>query len=332
MDGLALAAEIRKRRDAHRLALMLFTSLGRREMDVDHIGFAAHLTKPIKPSQLFDALVGVFVDEVRVIERASTARPPTDPDLARRHPLRILLAEDNTVNQKLAVRLLKQMGYRTDVVGNGLEAIDALERQTYDVILMDVQMPEMDGLDASRQINKRWSRTERPWIVAMTANAMQGDREMCLAAGMDDYITKPIRVDELAGALQRTQPKRRNGGRGDMSDSVIDKSTIDNLRATTDAEFVAEMIDTFLEDSPQLMAEMRQALKDGNAEAFRRAAHSLKSNASSFGANELAAMAKQLEMMGKSADLNGADDLLDKLADQYAQVEKALRALQHEQS
>jgi len=117
-----------------------------------------------------------------------------------------------------------------------------------------------------------------------------------------------------------------------MADSVIDKRTIDDLRATTDAEFVAEMIDTFLEDSPQLMSEMRQALKDGNAEAFRRAAHSLKSNASSFGANELSALAKQLEMMGKSADLNGADDLLVKLADQYTQVEKALRALQHEQS
>jgi CheY-like chemotaxis protein len=122
------------------------------------------------------------------------------------HPLRILVAEDNAINQKLALRLLLQMGYRADVAANGLEAIQSIERQNYDVILMDVQMPEMDGLEASRQINKRWGQTDRPRIVAVTANAMQGDREKCLAAGMDDYITKPIRVDALVGALNRTTP------------------------------------------------------------------------------------------------------------------------------
>ena len=132
-----------------------------------------------------------------------------DPEMAKRHPLRILLAEDNAVNQKLATRLLAQMGYRADVAANGLEAIDALERQRYDIVLMDVQMPEMDGLEASRQINKQWSRDQRPQIVAMTANAMQGDRELCIAAGMDDYITKPIRVEELVAALDRVPARRR---------------------------------------------------------------------------------------------------------------------------
>jgi CheY-like chemotaxis protein len=130
-----------------------------------------------------------------------------DAEMADRHPLRILLAEDNVVNQKLALRLLQGMGYRADVAANGLEAVESIARQPYDVVLMDVQMPEMDGLEASRQINRRWGIQERPRIVAMTANAMQGDRELCLAAGMDDYLTKPIRLNDLVAALYRTQAR-----------------------------------------------------------------------------------------------------------------------------
>ena len=123
--------------------------------------------------------------------------------MAARHPLRILLAEDNVVNQKLAMRLLRQMGYRADLASNGIEAIECVARQTYDVVLMDVQMPEMDGLESSRRIVARWPARSRPRIVAMTANAMQGDRELCLAAGMEDYVSKPIRQDELVAALMR---------------------------------------------------------------------------------------------------------------------------------
>jgi CheY-like chemotaxis protein len=124
--------------------------------------------------------------------------------MASRHPLRILLAEDNVVNQKLALRILQQMGYRADLASNGLEAVESVERQAYDVVLMDVQMPEMDGLEAARKICARWGPAERPRIVAMTANAMQGDRDLCLASGMDDYLTKPIRVERLVEALTLT--------------------------------------------------------------------------------------------------------------------------------
>ena len=128
--------------------------------------------------------------------------------MAGRHPLRILLAEDNVVNQKLALRLLQQMGYRADLASNGAEAIECIARQPYDVVLMDVQMPEMDGLEASCRITARWPVHERPRIVAMTANAMQGDREACLAAGMDDYVTKPIRVEALVEALDRVPARK----------------------------------------------------------------------------------------------------------------------------
>jgi CheY-like chemotaxis protein len=136
--------------------------------------------------------------------------------MAQRHPLRILLAEDNVVNQKLAMRLLAQMGYRADLASNGIEAIECIERQTYDVVLMDVQMPEMDGLEASRRITARWKPHERPRIVAMTANAMQGDREACIAAGMDDYVTKPIRVESVVvaadhGGRREFAPDHRAG-------------------------------------------------------------------------------------------------------------------------
>ncbi len=223
MDGITLATEIRKHRDERALPLIMFSSLGRRETGADGVNFAAYLTKPLKQSQLFDALAAVFADgePATKTKPAVPAKLRIDPEMAARLPLRILLAEDNAVNQKLALRLLSQMGYRADLAGNGLEVIEAVERQRYDVVLMDVQMPEMDGLEATRRIRDlpgfRPSTTfrgasqdlagfQQPRIIAMTANAMQGDREMCLTAGMDDYISKPIRIEELVGALSQCRP------------------------------------------------------------------------------------------------------------------------------
>jgi CheY-like chemotaxis protein len=205
MDGIALAHELHQRNAT--LPLVLFSSLGRREAGNGEELFDAYLAKPIRQSHLFDTLAGLFAHEAAP-RAAVAAKPQFDPGQAARHPLRILLAEDNVVNQKLALRLLQQMGYRADVASNGKEAIESVQRQTYDVVLMDVQMPEMDGLEASRQITARWQPSARPRIVAMTANAMQGDREMCLAAGMDDYLTKPIRVERLAEALNQVSARK----------------------------------------------------------------------------------------------------------------------------
>jgi CheY-like chemotaxis protein len=201
MEGSELARRIRSRNAA--LPLVLFSSLGRREAGIDEGLFDAHLGKPIHQSSLFDTLVGILAGDAASSAAAapSPAASGIDAGLADRHPLRILLAEDNVVNQKLALRILQRMGYRADLASNGIEAVESVQRQTYDVVLMDVQMPEMDGLEAARRICARWGPGKRPRIVAMTANAMQGDREECLAAGMDDYLTKPIRVERLVEAL-----------------------------------------------------------------------------------------------------------------------------------
>jgi CheY-like chemotaxis protein len=205
MDGLQLGQRIHASRP--NLPLVLFSSLGRREAGDTEGLFSAYLAKPVHQSHLFDTLVGLLAHDFAPKE-IKAAKPKTDPDMAARHPLRILLAEDNVVNQKLAMRLLQQMGYRADLASNGIEAVESVQRQTYDVVLMDVQMPEMDGLEAARRINTQSPNGRRPRIVAMTANAMQSDRDMCFAAGMDDYVAKPIRVDQLVEALLRVPARR----------------------------------------------------------------------------------------------------------------------------
>ncbi len=203
MDGLTLGAEIRTIEESKRsgaLPLIMLTSLNRRDVETKKIEFAAYLTKPIKASQLYNALLEVFASETQPeAVKPASAESLFDSTLAERLPLQILLTEDNTVNQKLALRILQRMGYRADVAANGLEALAALHRQHYDVILMDVQMPEMDGLEATRQIRAQGLGVH---IIAMTANAMEGDREECLAAGMNDYVSKPIQVKELQAALE----------------------------------------------------------------------------------------------------------------------------------
>ena len=201
IDGIELAERMRKVSSAKDMRLVLVSSAALREHRQSV--FDALLAKPVKPSALHDALVTVLAaPEVREQVERQHERPSVDPELGQRHPLAILLAEDNAVNQKLAVRLLANMGYEADIAGDGVQAIDALKRSDYDVVLMDVQMPELDGLEATRRIRAEWP--ERPLhIVAMTANAMAGDRDACLAAGMNDYISKPVRPAELAAALTR---------------------------------------------------------------------------------------------------------------------------------
>lgn len=208
MDGVELARELREREVSAHMPLILFSSIGSRDQSSGH--FVAHLTKPLKASQLLDTLHSVLAAESGTATPTRIADSPSEvPELGN---LRILLAEDNAVNQKLALRLLDRLHQRADIAGNGIEALAALRRQSYDIVLMDVQMPDMDGLEATREI--RASGIElQPWIIAMTANAMQGDRENCLAAGMNDYVAKPIQPTELSSALKRGAEHVRANGR-----------------------------------------------------------------------------------------------------------------------
>ncbi|EIJ41645.1 signal transduction histidine kinase [Beggiatoa alba B18LD] len=202
MDGITLAYEIRKLYSIETLPIIMLTSLGRHHADISPHLFSAYLTKPVKAKHLLTVVKSIFnpkavsADEVNHIT-------VTDQNMAKKHPLRILLAEDNLTNQKVAIHLLHRLGYSADIASNGKEAVEAVARQMYDVILMDVQMPEMDGFEATQQIRERWQyfTTHNPYIIAMTAHALQGYREKCLAAGMDDYITKPVRREELMTAL-----------------------------------------------------------------------------------------------------------------------------------
>ena len=172
----------------------------------------AGLGKPLHHSAPYDTLADLLAgNESAPAPQDPAAAPAVDAGLAARHPLRILLAEDNLTNQKPALSLLSQRDYRADVAANGIEVIESLDRQRDDLALVDVQMPEMDGVEATRQIVARWPASQRPRIVAMTTNAMQGDREACLAAGMDDWATKPIRVDALARVLLLARPASRSG-------------------------------------------------------------------------------------------------------------------------
>jgi PAS domain S-box-containing protein len=323
MDGLALAGEIRGRRSAEELPLLLLTSLGRLPQAESSNLFSAQLAKPFKASQLYNTLLRLLTadaveEEVEVVTDGKRARSE----------LRILLAEDNAMNQKVALRLLEQLGYRADVATNGLEAIEALEQQPYDVVLMDVQMPELDGLDATRRICERWPEDTRPQIIAMTANALPEDREACFAAGMNDYVAKPIRAEELVAALKRVRPLK--GGSAAVGYVNLDDEALRSLRDLGGDEFLGEVVDAFLADAPGLIATLRRSLEEQGDEELRRAAHTLKSNAATLGAEQFAELCRTLEQRAKTGELDGASGLVDRIEQEYPPLEQALSALRSE--
>jgi signal transduction histidine kinase/CheY-like chemotaxis protein len=313
MDGVELARRLREV-DAS-LPVVLSTSLGRRELgDADEL-FSAHLAKPVRQSQLFDTLVTLLADATPTAgddSGAAVVDRGADEETAREHPLRILLAEDNAVNQKVALRLLQKLGYRADVASNGVEAIESVERQQYDVVLMDVQMPELDGLEATRRIIAAPPPAGVPRIVAMTANAMVGDREMCFEAGMSDYVAKPIRIDDLRDALVRASLSRRRAPASSTA-GLVDIEQLRELQETAGHDFVAEIVDAFADDAPVLLGQLRTARVADDAETFRRSAHTLKSNGLTFGATTFAEAARLLEIGGLPDDDRAIESLQDLL-------------------
>ena len=326
MDGLTLATEIRKLPQGKILPLVMLTSLGRYEAKLQEHppNFAAFLTKPIKQSHLHNAIAQIFGEKLNQNPAASTAMT-VDFQLGEKLPLRILLAEDHPVNQKMALMMLQRLGYRADVAGNGIEVLEALQRQPYDVVLMDVQMPEMDGLEATRSICQRWT-IDRPRIIAMTANAMQGDREECLNAGMDDYVSKPVRMQELAFALSQCQPRSQIAN-SDPEIPVFDRSVLQTFQAAmgeaSDA-LVVELIDCYLDDTPRLLETLTAAIDQQNFVEWGRAAHSLKSSSAALGALSLAEICKKLEEEAVYQDLTRNPAIGDRLTAEYARVKVAL--------
>ncbi|MBI4860257.1 MAG: response regulator [Candidatus Riflebacteria bacterium] len=356
MDGVMLAREIRDVVDRSSLPMVMLTSMGDRVPDAE-VYFAACLTKPVKASQLYNVLVQVMAHEV-VAPTPAVEASRFDPNTGKRHPLRILLVEDNAVNQRMALIMLERLGYLADVAGNGLEALEALHRQSYDVVLMDVQMPELDGLEATRRIHVELPAGTIPRIVAMTANALKEDRDECLAAGMHDYISKPIQIAELVAALLRCAPLGqapadersgivRDGGPfaapippppaaptasvpGGDATLLLERAAIDRLRKTLGSRVDAllpGLIRSFTMDGQKLLVQMRQALEQRKATELRRAAHTIKSNGANFGATTLTRVAAELEALAKAERWEGAGDLVGQVEEEYRRAESAVMGL-----
>ncbi|NEO83897.1 MAG: response regulator [Spirulina sp. SIO3F2] len=338
MDGAMLAQQIRHLPQSQSLPLLLLTSIGlqnTQELGPNTNLFALTLNKPIKQSSLHNALLEVLMPTGE--DSSANGKPSSPPAAAvSAEPIawRILLAEDNVVNQKVSLNLLKKLGYRADVAANGVEVLAALNRQDYDVILMDVQMPEMDGLTATETICQQWGEA-RPYIIAMTANAMQGDRARCLAAGMDDYISKPIRMQALTQALKtfsKTSASSTHSSPPVMMtpvSPVLDPVVLDELRVIGgDAadELLCDLFDAYLEDSVDLLQQIENSLANQDAHQLQHAAHTLKSSSASLGANGFAKICQTLESLGRQGTTVGGDQNLPELLAQYEQVKQAIQA------
>jgi CheY-like chemotaxis protein len=340
MDGLSLAAAIHRLPGYQQLPLILLTALGQSPQIVDPQGdLSAFLHKPVKQFQLYTTLVKVLTQQDFSRPSPLPEVPKFDTGMAEKYPLKILLAEDNVVNQKVALNILKRLGYRADVVANGLEVLQALNRQSYDVILMDVQMPELDGLITTHQICQRYAPFERPWIIAMTANAMQGDREACLEVGMNDYVSKPIRVEALVESLQKVPPlpssDQLSRGEVGQKDVVLDPTALDEIRsfAGKDADLMlAELFECYLQDAPEMIQQIGQALDQQNYSDLATAAHTLKSSSASLGAARVSQLCSQLETLGRNYSSNPnleppqptVTDLVSTLLDAYEQAQAIL--------
>ena len=333
MDGIALAREIRAVRGAHAPVLILLSSTGHSLASAHaDAGFAAGLSKPLRLSHLRDRLLETIGDQR---DTSADAIPPVA--VGSPVPLRILLAEDNAINQKVALRLLERLGYGADVVGDGRQVLARLEHAAYDVILMDVQMPEMDGLEASRAICARWAASERPRIIAMTAEAMQGDRDKCLAAGMDDYIGKPVTLDQLAAALAKCRPLAAATApeaaaalpvekQWIAAGPALDRDVLDQLREDLGGTAaLREVIMSFLDQTPSVLSALRDAAARADVPSIRRAAHMIKGTSSILGARELSEQCAEIERVGQTGCIADAGSRLIAVEASYRTIEAALK-------
>ena len=328
MDGFAVAEQIRNNYKQQGIKVILLTSASR-PTDVARcreLGISDYLSKPIKQSELFDAIVTAMAEHGRKRERCENASAFLQ---ASERSLRVLLAEDNPVNQTLAMRILERLGHKVQVVNNGREALGRSQAEEFDLILMDVQMPEMDGLEATTAIRDAEAATGKHVpIVAMTAHAMKGDREKCLSAGMDGYLSKPIRIDELKQAMSEVK-KTQNMGQSSEQNPFRAIGQLELLLDSVmgDRALLTEMAELWLADSAKQESQIRNGLDSGDAIMVQRAAHALKGSVGTFQASAAQDAANQLEMSAKDADLVGARKAFERLLTQIDLVRQDLRQL-----
>ncbi|TVS10023.1 MAG: response regulator [Planctomycetaceae bacterium] len=328
VDGFGLVQQIRSD-PAIRETLVLILTSGDRPEDValcNQLGISGYLLKPVKPSELLEAIqiaLGVTQPNLEVPEDTASSAD-------RLTGLRVLLAEDSLVNQQLAIALLQEHGHTVTVVNNGNQAVTASERQPFDLILMDVQMPEMDGLEATTRIRDRERQTgEHCPIIAMTAHALKGDRERCLRAGMDAYVAKPIRAEELFDAIDAlcgdrpVEPAARSAASQDLVDW---QHALELVQGSPDV--LASIVQAAQMEIPQLIETLRTALQAQDVDRTHRAAHTLKSTVQLFGADRAHQLAQQIESLARSGDLSQAAKHFDDLQDQVKPLMEALAQFQ----
>jgi CheY-like chemotaxis protein/HPt (histidine-containing phosphotransfer) domain-containing protein len=353
MDGLALCEAIKSDPAIAATSIVMLTSLGQRghAAAARAAGVAGYLTKPVRQHHLRQCLATVLAGD-RPADGAIAEPVNASRSLVTRHTLaearvhdrvRVLLAEDNLVNQRVAVKMLEQLGCLVDVAVDGERAVAALESATYDLVIMDCQMPVMDGFEATRAIRQREGGTRHTPIIAMTANAMTGDREQCREAGMDGYLTKPVRQDELTAAVSRwlpsraPEPKRETRaakrGRDRVSAETVEPVLVDveHLRSLGDiggadtAGFMTELVRAFESEGTEELDQIRTAIADDDAVALVRAAHRLKGSALNLGCEAMARTAGELESLGRSETTVSADELLERLDHEFELTLEALK-------
>lgn len=331
MDGEEFGRAVKADPALRGTHLVMLTSVGRRgdARRLGEIGFAGYLSKPVSPSLLLDVLMSVLAEPLgedgkpeRLITRYCVAEDKARAR-ATRGSVRILLAEDNVVNQKVALRILEKLGYRADAVANGKEAVEALRMIPYDLVLMDCQMPEMDGYEATAAIRQMEGGRRHTPVIAMTAHAMEGDRERCLQAGMDDYVSKPVTPQALAEVLERWlgaggDKTQRGGG---VDPDACDREGFDRdallERVMGDEEVLRDVVQTFVEDAQREISLLEEAIAKGDLSLARRQAHSLKGAAANVGALTLQDVAFQAEQAGEACDLERMASLVPKIREAF---------------
>jgi PAS domain S-box-containing protein len=342
MDGMALARAIKEDRRLAQTPLVMMTCRDRRDDPeaMRDVGIAAYVTKPLKRAALFDSLRSVLADDDAGVSMDATLVALKRGPAAAAEPmaglsLRILVAEDNEVNQKVALHQLKKLGFTAEAVANGVAALAALRRKEYDLVFMDCQMPEMDGYEATAQLRKSEGSQRHTWVIAMTANTLEGDREKCFAAGMDDYVGKPVKTNDMLAALNRyVQRTDRASGTGGAAppvplasdEPVVDPGALASFREMDDGEghVLDQLISAFLDNAPKVLAEGQRALEQRAALQLARCAHSLKGSCSNFGAKPMRDACQQLEKLAGTGNLAGASEMLSQIQSEFERVRTAL--------